>query len=857
MRVILAGAVLPGSGLSALAQEICDNGVDDDGNGWVDLNDVAGCPCDPVVQQPSVLTNGSFETNTCCPAGVSMSPMDYLSCATGWVDLVDATTVDYYNPCGYFPASVPTPLPGGNSAIGMGIAAWPGGSMYEYVAQCLVTPLQAGDTYEFGFNVASVRKFLGTFADYTYPINYGPVDLAIYGMASCPPLPNTSGTVESCATDLGWTELAHVTYTPQLYWEQMSFSFIAPFDMQAIAFGPTCPTPADYTMGNQSWPYFFFDEMTLEPIIQTIEDEGSICTADLVLTAVPYDVTTAQYQWYLNGVAIVGQTGMSLLVSALGLGDGIYQLRVLAGANCAVAEHSVDVEWPVPDLGATPLAGCAPLEVSFTNTTATPIASTSWDFGDTGTAATQNAVHTYQTPGVYDVQLSVTSSEGCTKDTLFEDLIEVFPVPIAAFVLDTTMGCPGLLVSFVNMSDFPDALSCTWTLGDGTVLTGDEVQHTYATPGIFDVTLTVESANGCTDDTVRVEVVEILPVPSPAFSPDVAQGCVPLHVEFENLTPDATVLQTQWELGNGGSATTTDAAATYVLAGEYLVVLTMTNELGCSAAVEQLITAHPIPLPLFTVLPDSGCAPLRVSFQQGTAPVSIGACAWDMGDGTSTNVCEPEHVFVSPGSYDVSLRITSPFGCVGDTTLHDAVLVLPSPIANFTMDPQPTNLYATDITFTDGSTSDVIAWDWSFAGGDPGSSTSASPLVRFPLGVVDDYPVVLIVQNEIGCTDTAVATVHIDGIFSVYVPNSFTPDGDGFNDLFAPVIMDADAEGYQFMIFDRWGEAVFTSTELGDGWDGRVDGADPKTDVYAWRMVVRSGNDVRRAEYFGHVTVLR
>ena len=844
-------------GLAASGQEVCDNGYDDDGNGLIDLNDATGCPCDPVVALPSLLANGSFEDNTCCPAGVSMSPMDYLSCATGWVDLVDATTVDYYNPCGFFPGSVPTPLPGGSSAIGMGIAAWPGGSMYEYIAQCLPVPMVMGGTYEMGFNVASVRKFLGTFADITYPINYGPVDLAIYGMATCPPLPNTAGTVESCATDLGWVELAHVTYTPQLYWEQVSFSFTAPFDIQAVAFGPTCPTPSDYTMGNQSWPYFFFDEMTLEPVVQTIDDAGSVCTSDLVLTAVPYDASTGQYQWYLDGVALVGQTGMTLSVSALGLSEGTYQLRVINGTDCVLAEHVVDVEWPQPDLLAAPLAGCVPLEVSFTNTTTTPIAFAAWDFGDGGTASTSDAVHTYGMPGVYDVQLSITSPEGCTKDTLFADLIEVFAVPTAAFMIDTAMGCPGLLVSLESTSVFPEALLCTWALGDGTVLTGNAVQHVYTTPGVYDVGLTVGTANGCTDDSVRHAVVEILPVPVPAFSADPMQGCVPLQVDFDNLTTDAALLQAEWDMGNGTTATTTDASTTYAVPGDHVVLLTMTNALGCSASVQQVVTGYPIPVPLFTVVPDSGCAPLAVLFEQQTDPTSIGACMWTMGDGTYTSMCEPEHVYGTPGRYDVSLSLTSPFGCMGDTTLEDAVLVLPSPVASFGMGPQPTNLYATEITFTDGSSADVVAWHWSFTAGEPGSSTAPSPVVRFPFGVVDDYPVILTVQNNSGCTDTAMAVVRIDGIFSVYVPNSFTPDGDGFNDLFAPVVMDADAQGYQFMVFDRWGEVVFASTRSGEGWDGRVDGAEPKTDVYVWRIVVGSANDATRVEHFGHVTVLR
>ena len=397
MRSVFLFALLFTLSQTSLAQEICDNGIDDDGNGLIDLNDLNGCPCDPVLQLPTLITNGSFEDFNCCPEGVSQSPYDYLNCATGWVDYLETATADYFNACDYFPGSVPDPLPnGGSGAVGMGIASSPGTSYYEFIAQCLPVQMQTGQTYEFGFNVASIRRFLGTYADLTYPINYGPVDLAIYGISSCPPLPYDLGVPANiCITDLGWTQLGQVTYVPTENWEEVSFSFAAPFDVQAIAFGPTCPTPTDYTMSNQSWPYFFFDDIVLEPIVLAIEVEGDICTDDLVLTATPYDATIAQYQWYFNGVAIVGETAEQLPVSALGLTEGIYQISARNAVDCVVAADTIEVEWPIPDLTAAPMAGCVPLEVTFTNTTSTPIGSSTWDLGDGTIVNATDATHTY------------------------------------------------------------------------------------------------------------------------------------------------------------------------------------------------------------------------------------------------------------------------------------------------------------------------------------------------------------------------------------------------------------------------------------------------------------------------------
>ena len=861
MRSVFLSCLLITFSLTGFAQEICDNAIDDDGNGLIDLNDLNGCPCDAVLQLPTLITNGSFEDFNCCPEGVSQSPYDYLNCATGWVDYLETATADYFNTCNYFPGSVPDPLPtGGSGAVGMGIASSPGTSYYEFIAQCLPAQMQTGQTYEFGFNVASIRRFLGTFADLTYPINYGPVDLAIYGLSTCPPMPYDLGIPANiCMTDLGWTQLGQVTYVPTENWEEVSFSFAAPFDVQAIAFGPTCPTPADYTMSNQSWPYFFFDDFILEPIVLSIETEGDVCTNDLVLSATPYDASAAQYQWYFNGVAILGETGQELHASDLGLMEGIYQISAWNASDCVVAADTIEVEWPEPDLTATPFSGCAPLEVEFTNTTSTPIGSSSWDLGDGTIINATDAIHTYSDPGWYDVTLSITSPEGCVKDSLFEDLIQVSAVPTASFVADTLIGCPGLEVQFTNNSTPSTGLTYSWDLGDGTVLTDSDPLHTYASSGLYDVLLTVSTPEGCEDDTLMVDLIEILPVPEPAFNIQPPAGCIPLTVNFVNQTVDASSHTNVWDLGNGSVITSTNATGEYPLVGEYTISLTVTNSIGCSATLTYVdtVVAHGPPTVLFNALPDSGCAPLTVEFNNDTDPAMTGSCYWEFGEGSTSNSCDPTHVFLEAGTYSVSLEVTSPAGCENDTTIVDLITALPAPIADFTMGPQPTDLFSTEIEFTDGSSNDVVTWEWEFDEGTPSSANTPDTSVIFPPMESGSYPVTLIVTNHHGCMDTTTAVVVIDGVFSVYVPNTFTPDGDGINDDFLPIIRDAADRDYSLTVFDRWGQVIFSSSDLTTGWDGSVDGHEPKTDVYVWLMRVRSDVDNMMREFRGHVTVLK
>ncbi|MBL7951629.1 MAG: PKD domain-containing protein [Flavobacteriales bacterium] len=853
------------------AQEICDNGVDDDGNGLVDLNDPMACPCDLVAPQPSLITNGSFEDNTCCPQGVSMNPNDYLSCATGWMDYMVSATAEYFA-CGFMPPALPQPVPDGSAAAGFGaFTDWSGStSYYEILTNCLNAPMITGQLYELEFDVAATRSHMSPTINMgiSYPVNFGPIDLTIYGFSTCPTAPyvfydpvfGNPLPANYCPTELGWTELGHVTYDPVNAWQELSVTFTPTFDVAAIMFGPACPIPADYISTSQTWPYFFVDGFSLEPVELTVNFVGSPCTDDLVLTAEPFEPMNS-YQWYLNGAAIVGETTTTLAASALGLEEGVYAIRAVSpNGACKLAEAEVEVAYPQPLLNATPTEGCAPLNVEFMNMTDPVMSGTlEWDLGDGTTTALTNPAHTYELPGSYDVRLTVTSPSGCARDSLFQDLILVHPTPQAAFQPSLTEACVGEPITFTDTSVPADTYTCAWSLGDGTLSDACPTIHAYSAAGTYNVLLSVSNAFGCADDTLMSQLVEIIPTPEPDFSFTTDSGCIPLEVRFENDTPGQEEQTAFWDLGNGQTATTHDAIALYTSPGVYSVALTMTNTLGCSATHTKTnaITAYGLPVVTFFVEPDSGCAPLDVQFTNTTDPGMIGGCFWAFGDGTTSPDCAAQHTYVTSGTYTVSLTVNSPAGCEGDTTLFHLVHVDPSPIAHFTFGPQPTDFYRPEITFIDNSSEDAIDWDWHFPAGTPEASANTTTVVRYPNDRAGTYPVRLTVTNEHGCTDTIILPVTIDGVHSVYAPNAFTPDGDAINGIFLPIIRDDVQRDHDMRIFDRWGQEVFRSSDPSIGWDGRVNGAEPKTDVYIWKLRSRNGVDGIMREYTGHVTVLR
>ncbi|HRP60805.1 MAG TPA: gliding motility-associated C-terminal domain-containing protein, partial [Vicingus sp.] len=115
----------------------------------------------------------------------------------------------------------------------------------------------------------------------------------------------------------------------------------------------------------------------------------------------------------------------------------------------------------------------------------------------------------------------------------------------------------------------------------------------------------------------------------------------------------------------------------------------------------------------------------------------------------------------------------------------------------------------------------------------------------------------LAVVNSQGCTDTTYQTVIINGLYLLYVPTSFTPNGDNVNDVFKPLGEGIDVTNYHFMVFDRWGEKLFETDNIAEGWDGTFNGNPVQTGVYIWKVKAKEFYRNVNTEHSGHVNLLR
>lgn len=279
----------------------------------------------------------------------------------------------------------------------------------------------------------------------------------------------------------------------------------------------------------------------------------------------------------------------------------------------------------------------------------------------------------------------------------------------------------------------------------------------------------------------------------------------------------------------------------------YSVVATDAN--GCASdAVQVTVSVTASFQPVFTWDMDEGCEPLCVTFTDES--VVAGTRSWSFGDGgVAGDEAAPMHCFNTAGVFDVALSIVTDDGCAGVWSMDDLITVTAVPRAEPVA--SPVVVMIDDPTFHfmnsgDGATSHL----WSF--GDPTGATSveASPAFTYP--EVGCYTVTLLVSNDQGCADDGTVLVCVEDEFALYAPNTFTADDDGINDVFNVRTTVIDPLAFSLAIYDRWGRAVYTTTDAHKGWDG----SGIPMGVYVWQASIRD-REGDLQQRMGHVTLLR
>ncbi len=226
----------------------------------------------------------------------------------------------------------------------------------------------------------------------------------------------------------------------------------------------------------------------------------------------------------------------------------------------------------------------------------------------------------------------------------------------------------------------------------------------------------------------------------------------------------------------------------------------------------------------------SGCRPVCINFSNIPYD-TLSHWKWDFGDGDVSTNQTTNHCYNKSGNYTISFSYTTTLGCIETVGSNNIVTLFPSPLAAFNASVFQTDIFNTEINFFNGSTGYNTS-QWFF--GDTTRSNLQNPSHNY--AAIGTYPVMLLVQNQHGCTDTVIHEIIIKDVFTFYAPSVFTPNGDGLNEEFLPMGTGWDNTSFKMQVFDRWGNLILSTTNPAQGWDGKVKGELAHEDTYVWKV---------------------
>jgi gliding motility-associated-like protein len=279
-----------------------------------------------------------------------------------------------------------------------------------------------------------------------------------------------------------------------------------------------------------------------------------------------------------------------------------------------------------------------------------------------------------------------------------------------------------------------------------------------------------------------------------------------------------------------------------------------TTTAGCTGESAVEIVILPLPDLSVSVEPQSACAPLQLQLPD-VFPDADATYWWEI-NGTVVDAGVTSYELNTPGTYEVILNAAAGNGCLSSNSFTEIAEVYGYPWPAFSFDATTFSVLEPEVAFTNES-QDAVEYSWDFGG--QGTSFEVNPSFTFPAIEGQGYNVCLDATNEDGCTATQCETLFINDELLVYVPNAFTPDNDGLNDVFYPVLRGFSPAEYTFSVFNRWGERIFSSDTPGEWWNGSVNGGAyyAQNGVYVWVVEVRATISAQKRRMEGHVTLLR
>ncbi len=377
----------------------------------------------------------------------------------------------------------------------------------------------------------------------------------------------------------------------------------------------------------------------------------------------------------------------------------------------------------------------------------------------------------------------------------------------------------------------------------------------YAKPTTDQNYIVVSSLNNCTISAVIT--VSVLPLPTAIISAPKNAVCLNDNITMFGGADPLSVQVFRWTGPLNLDLARKDLSLkAYAITASGVYTLTVTDQNNCSGSTTQSIAVLDLPTGFFDEQALTGCEPYCPSlvFKPGPASSPITSLKWELLDLDYSGIAF-KHCFDLAGTYTINGEITDTNNCVNK--ISATVRVNPKPAAEFSSVPLQPVENTDEVEFTNQTRGEQQKqWRWYFINNQGYRSDKKNTSYMFQ--DAGNFPVAMVVTNTWGCSDSIVKIITVDPDFSVFIPNTFTPNDDGRNELFGPVLHSI--KEMEFAVFDRWGQVIFSTRSTDKGWDGTFKGKPCMEGTYAWKLHLKTQSSIpNQKEKFmtGHVLLMR
>lgn len=572
------------------------------------------------------------------------------------------------------------------------------------------------------------------------------------------------------------------------------------------------------------------------PITFNVSSNSPLCvgqTLNLTISNITGGGGPYSFSWTgPNGFSSTQQNPSIANITSNQFGD--YTVTVTSANGCVTASATVNVQVGAnANITVTPddTTICVGNSVTITANADVPGGTFSWSNGDQGNVTSVTPLNTETYTITYDLS-------GCISTATAT--VNVNPLPTITINGDFDICLNDSTTLIAN-----GGINYQWNTGELI----DQIVQIPSTNTTY--TVTVTDANGCISSTSATVVVN--PLPDASFtSSEVCEGNATLLTNTSTIS-SGSLTNANWSVSPVTPSGANAVSHVFPSGGTFPVTLTVTSDKGCTSSITQNVSVYHNPVVNITSNITEGCEPLCVNFIDQTTVTNSNITSWNWKSNNQIISSEqnPQYCFPTDGLYSIQLDVLSSQGCSSTQIFTNYINVFASPVANFELSSDSVPINNPSILFVNLS-QDGSEYQWDF--GDGITSNEFNPTHTY--NSIGQYCIELLVTSANGCIDVERKCIKVYGEHFVFIPNSFTPDGDQLNEVFT--VKGYGIQNVEMWIFDRWGKQVFYSENSSTGWNGNeMNSKNPlPLGTYVYKIRITDYKNIEK-DYFGFVNLIR